>query len=125
MFAATYPSRTRALVALEGYARTTVDESYKIGLSEEESRGMAEAFIAMWGSGNMQRALNPDMPWNEEIRAGWAKQERLAASPKTVRAMMPLVTQMDVADVLPAIRVPTLVLHHVEDQIIRVGGGRF
>ena len=25
--------------------------------------------------------INPDMPWNEEIRAAWARMERLAASP--------------------------------------------
>ena len=27
--------------------------------------------------------MNPDMPWNEEIRAAWARIERLAASPET------------------------------------------
>ena len=31
--------------------------------------------------------LNPDMPWNEEIRATWARMERLAASPRTVALM--------------------------------------
>ena len=39
--------------------------------------------VAMWGSGEFQHVLNPDMPWNEEIRAAWARQERLAASPRT------------------------------------------
>jgi hypothetical protein len=36
--------------------------------------------VAMWGTGEYQHAMNPDMPWNEEIRASWARQERLAAS---------------------------------------------
>ena len=40
------------------------------------------------GSSNM--SINPDMPWNEEIRATWARQERLAASPGTVALMLPL-----------------------------------
>ena len=31
-------------------------------------------------------SLNPDMPWNEEIRAAWARLERLAASPRTLRS---------------------------------------
>ena len=30
--------------------------------------------------------LNPDMPWNEEIRATWARMERLAASPADRRS---------------------------------------
>ncbi len=32
--------------------------------------------------------VNPDMPWNEEIRAGWARMERLAVSPATVALML-------------------------------------
>ena len=31
------------------------------------------------------------MPWNEEIRATWARMERLAASPTTVALVLPLV----------------------------------
>ena len=66
------------------------------------------------------------MPWNEEIRAAWARQERLAASPGTVALMMPLLAEMDVRAVLPTVRVPTLVLHHADDPIdpARVGQGR-
>ena len=40
-----------------------------------------DAAVAVWGTGELQHALNPDMPWNEEIRATWARMERLAASP--------------------------------------------
>ena len=47
---------------------------------EEFTAGM----VAMWGTGQFQHALNPDMPWNEEIRATWARHERLAASPGTL-----------------------------------------
>jgi hypothetical protein len=41
------------------------------------------AMVAMWGTGELQHVLNPDMPWNDEIRATLARQERLAASPTT------------------------------------------
>jgi hypothetical protein len=57
----------------------------------------------------MHHVVNPDMPWNEEIRATWARAERLAASPGIVALMMPLLAEMDVRALLPAIRVPTLV----------------
>ena len=36
----------------------------------------------MWGSGELQHLVNPDMPWNEEIRAAWARLERLAVEPE-------------------------------------------
>jgi class 3 adenylate cyclase len=79
----------------------------------------------MWGSGNNQHVANPDMPWNEEIRATWARMERLAASPATRALMMPLMTEVDVRAVLPTIRVPTLVVHHAEDAIIPPAKGRY
>jgi class 3 adenylate cyclase len=64
------------------------------------------------------------VPWNEEIRATWAKEERLAASPRTVTLMLPL-SQMDLRAILPTIRVPTLVLHHADDQVVLPAAGRY
>jgi pimeloyl-ACP methyl ester carboxylesterase len=75
LFTATHPSRTTALVVLEGYADPLAERTE--GPTPEEVRA---AIVAMWGTGEYQHAMNPDMPWNEEIRASWARQERLAAS---------------------------------------------
>jgi class 3 adenylate cyclase len=61
--------------------------------------------------------INPDMPWNEEIRATWARHDRLAASPATFALMLPLLTEVDVRAVLPTVRVPTLVVHHTDDPL--------
>ena len=108
LFAATHPSRTTALVVLEGYA----DPS-----AIADIEGATATVVAMWGTGEFQPVFNPDMPWNEEIRAMWAREERMAASPRTVAMMMPLV-QLDVRVLLPTVRVPTLVLHHIDDPII-------
>src|ERR1700739_2789172 len=69
--------------------------------------------------------MNPDMPWNEEIRATWARQERLAASPRTVALMMPLLTEVDVRAVLPTVRVPTLVVQHADNPFIRRAMGKY
>jgi len=72
----------------------------------------------MWGTGEFQHLSNPDMPWNEEIRAAWARLERLVASPATFTRMQPLLAEMDVRALLPTVRVPTLVLHHTDDAFI-------
>ena len=113
LFAATHPSRTTALVVLEGYADPIAERTD--GLNPEE---VLAAMVAMWGTGEIQHVLNPDMPWNEEIRATWARHERLAASPGTVALMLPLVAEVDVRAVLPTIRVPTLVVQHADDPLI-------
>src|SRR5215831_4531753 len=110
LFAATHPSRTAALVVLEGYADPFAERAEGLDLDE-----VLAAAKAMWGTGDYEHVLNPDMPWNEEIRATWARHERLAASPRTVALMLPLVSQLDVRAVLPTVRVPTLVVQHTDD----------
>jgi class 3 adenylate cyclase/pimeloyl-ACP methyl ester carboxylesterase len=112
LFAATYPSRTTALVVLEGYADRLSDRTE--GPTPEE---VVAAMAAMYGTGEYQHLMSPDMPWNEEIRASWARLERLAASPRTVALMFPLAIELDVRAVLPTIRVPTLVVHHADDPL--------
>jgi class 3 adenylate cyclase/pimeloyl-ACP methyl ester carboxylesterase len=113
LFAATHPSRTAGLVVLEGYADPMAERTD--GFVPEE---VLAAMVGMWGTGEFERVINPDMPWNEEIRATWARLERLAASPATAALMMPLVSEMDVRALLPAVRVPTLVVQHTDDTLI-------
>ena len=106
LFAATHPSRTTALVVLEGYAKPMVERTE--GLDPEET---SAAMVAMWGTGELEHVLNPDMPWNEEIRAAWARHRTPDGEPRDLALMMPLVTELDVRAVLPTVRVPTLVVH--------------
>jgi class 3 adenylate cyclase len=122
LFAATHPSRTTALVVLEGWA---------IPYAEHPTEGrpipedISAAMVAMWGTGEIQHVQNPDMPWNEEIRAAWARFERLAVSPRTVALLFPLFLELDVRAVLPTIRVPTLVLHHADNQFVPAQLGKY
>jgi class 3 adenylate cyclase len=115
LFAATHPSRTSALVVLDGYAELQTIRPVE---------GIADAMAAMWGTGEFQHLVNPDMPWNEEIRAGWARMERLAASPTTVALMLRLVQEMNVQAVLPTIRIPTLVVQNADDPLITPAMGK-
>jgi class 3 adenylate cyclase len=100
------------LVVLEGYADRLADRTE--GPTREE---VVAAMAAMYGTGEYQHLMSPDMPWNEEVRASWARLERLAASPQTVALMFPLAIDLDVRAVLPTIRVPTLVVHHADDPL--------
>jgi class 3 adenylate cyclase len=118
LFAATHPSRTTALVVLEGYAASG-DRTKLVG-----DEALA-AMVAMWGTGEIQHVLNPDMPWNEEIRATWARMERLAASPGTLALMLPLAAELDVRAVLPIVRVPTLVVQHADDMFSLPEWGKY
>ncbi|QNI05730.1 adenylate/guanylate cyclase domain-containing protein [Mycobacterium kubicae] len=110
LFAATYPSRTTALVVLEG----AVDGRMR---TEAIQQQVLDEIAVSWGTGVLEQVLNPDMPWNEEIRASWARHERLAVSPRAVELMLPLLTEVNSLAILPTVRVPTLVLHHRDDPL--------
>jgi class 3 adenylate cyclase len=120
LFAASHPSRTTALVGLEVYADPTTERT--AGFTPEE---FFDALVATWGTGEFEHVLNPDMPWNEEIRATWARHERLSASPRTVALMMPVVSELYVRELLPTVRVPTLVVQHTDDPFVPPSDGRY
>ncbi|APE16462.1 adenylate/guanylate cyclase domain-containing protein [Mycolicibacterium pallens] len=110
LFAATYPSRTTALV---------LPESTPDGVNRTDSmQDVVASAAAVWGTGELEHVINPDMPWNEEIRAAWARHERLAASPHTAEVMLPLLAEANAHAIFPTVRVPTLLLHHRDDPFI-------
>jgi class 3 adenylate cyclase len=111
VFAATYPSRTAALLVLEGYA------GGQRGADVVHTEAV-NAMVSMWGTGEFMRVMNPDMPWNEEVRATWGRHERLAASPRVVSSITAVALGGDVRALLPTIRVPTLVVHHSDSQFV-------
>jgi class 3 adenylate cyclase len=80
--------------------------------------------VAGWGSGEFQHVINPDMPWNDEIRAAWARHERLAASPGTASLMLSVVGELNVRALFPSVRVPTLVVQHSDDVFIPPAWGK-
>lgn len=112
LFAATYPDRVSKLILFGSYASNT--------LSEE---AIMQRF-KLWGTGVMARALIPDHLDDRDAVNRIAKFERLSASPGTFKAYMALVARIDVRSILPAIRVPTLVLHRRTDALIPVALGR-
>lgn len=116
LFAATHPSRTTTLVVVE----STTDAALRTDAMDE----LGHAAPVLWGSGEIERLLNPDMPWNEEIRAAWARHVRLAASPRTVELVLPLVSEMSARAILPTVRVPTLVLHYSDDPLLPPAKGK-
>jgi len=67
------------------------------------------------------RCPSADVP----MQRWWAQRMRASATPSTVRALMDMNSLVDVRDALPAVRVPTLVLHRVGDALVDVGGARF
>jgi class 3 adenylate cyclase len=120
LFAATYPDRTQALILYGTYA-----DFHTWVLPPDRFERFLEKIDRSWGQGDSLSAFAPTKVADERFRQWWARFERLGASPSAVITLMRMNSQIDVRHILPAIRVPTLVMHRVGDTRVNVEGGRY
>ncbi|MGH8809623.1 MAG: alpha/beta fold hydrolase, partial [Noviherbaspirillum sp.] len=125
MFAATYPDRAPALVLYGTFARFSRADDYPHGYPPEVNERWTSTLETTWGTGELSRSFAPSLAADAAAMRILARLERMAMSPGTARKLFTLLTQTDVRHVLPAIRVPTLILHRTEDQPVRVGHARY
>src|SRR5260370_39388126 len=59
------------------------------------------------------------------LKQWWGRFERLGASPSAVLAVVRMISQIDIGDILSSVHVPTLVIHCTGDTLISVEHGRF
>jgi class 3 adenylate cyclase len=124
-YAAAHPERVSSLVLVDCFARFTAAPDFPIGAPPEEvARTLEEADTAM-GSGLMIDLFAPSVANDARLRRAWARYERQAASPGSTIATVRLIYASDVRQVLPVIRVPTLVIHRAEARGFRVEHGRY
>ncbi len=125
MFAATYPHRVPALVLYGTFARFSRADDYPHGYPAKVNEQWVAGLEATWGTGELSRSFAPSSAADAAAMRNLARLERMAMSPGTARKLFGLLTQTDVRHVLAAIRVPTLILHRVGDQPVRVGHARY
>jgi len=125
LFAATYPEKTLALVMIGTYAKRIRDAEYPWGPTQEQREQFFEVMRKQWGGpvGIDERA--PSVAHDPEFRDWWATYLRMGASPGAALALTQMNAEIDVRNVLPSIRVPSLVIHRSEDQCLKVEEGRF
>ena len=117
-FAATYPDRTVAL-CLDGSVRQRWAPDFPWGWTDEQQERFLAALVPVWGDEDQVdefiRAGFGDQPGNApisdpEFRRWSAKFARYSATPGSYEAFDRMWFETDVRDVLPAVRVPTLVI---------------
>jgi pimeloyl-ACP methyl ester carboxylesterase len=125
LFATTYPERVGALVLYGSYAKRVRDADYPWAPTIEEHRNNLDAVQRDWGGPTQVAIWAPSMADDDRFKRWWGQYLRLGASPAAARAVLEMTLEIDVRDILPAVRVPTLVLHRAGDRRIEVGGGRY
>jgi class 3 adenylate cyclase len=114
LFAATHPERTESLILRGSYARLIRAPGYDIGFDRAVYDQVFAAYAAHWGTAETPSVatLAPSQVGNEAFLRWWARFERLSSTPQNMLANAALNADIDVRQVLPAIRVPTLVVHN-------------
>jgi class 3 adenylate cyclase len=147
LLAASHPERVSSLVLVNGFARATRAPDYPIGSPPEvrdsfidSALGPLEAEPADDGVAGVNARLKPDamrqhldiigvaaptMSGNKEFQRWWDQAGRRGASPATARALIRVFFEADVREVLPLVRVPTLILHRRDNRFVPVDHGRY
>ena len=121
LFAASHPDRTRALVLWGVQARWRQAFDYPWGYTAEEAEREVVRNLNEWPK--RERAL--ELADGDPREAEWLERYwRAAASPSAAAEIERIGADLDIRAVLPAIRVPTLVVHRSLDNVVPIEAAR-
>jgi pimeloyl-ACP methyl ester carboxylesterase/DNA-binding CsgD family transcriptional regulator len=128
-FAASCPERIAALILYAPLPKATRADDYPWAQSAEWWEDTARHFERSWGSPEYMHA---DVAWrapsesgNEAFVRWWGVYRRLGASPGAAADLTRMNARIDVRDLLPKIRAPTLVLARDRDRVISADHARY
>ena len=126
LFAATYPERTAALIVRSAFPRRMWAPDYPWGRTEEEYEREVARDLRMFGPRDQAReSVRMLGSFDDEEVEGFLEMLRFGASPGTLTALHRMNKEIDIRHVLPAVRVPTLVLHGELDTVVPLDAARY
>jgi len=125
LFAATYPTRTSALVLQGSFARLVQSSDQPFGYPQEVLAPTIARFEEQWGTGAVVGNFFPSAADDPVMQEQIARYERNGASPSAMVEIVEMVAAIDVRPILSTIGVPTLVVHSTGDPMIAVEHGRY
>lgn len=129
LFAASHPSRTRGLVLYGGEAKGTWSPDYPWESTKEQWEAYFARAPEFWGTKEWEEKLvsnlAPSRIGDARFTEWLGTMGRMGSSPGTSIALAKSEMNMDVRAILPAIHVPTLVVHVIGDRACDIGEGRY
>jgi DNA-binding SARP family transcriptional activator len=123
LLAATQPERVQSLVLYGTQACFRRGPDYSWGEAEEDVEAMAASIERDWGDHDSSARFAPGA--DKAFGRRWAAYQRASASPSAAAAIMTANYTIDVRQLLPGLRVPTLVVNRRGDAIAPAGAGRY
>jgi pimeloyl-ACP methyl ester carboxylesterase len=124
-FAVTHPQQVSALVLVNTYAHYVQEDDYPWGFPREDLDRRVSAIKEMWATAPSLELIAPSRVADERFRAWYARSARYTAGPDKIADLVRASYEADVRALLPAVSVPTLVLHREGDRFIQLGAGRY
>jgi class 3 adenylate cyclase len=126
LFAAAHPERTVALVLQGGEVRERTDEEWPWGEATAEEFEVSMATIPeRFSQGLGIYRMAPSVAGQEWARVWRARVVTHAATPASAEAFMRMAFDIDVRHVVPAINLPTLIVHAARDGVCNVENARY
>jgi pimeloyl-ACP methyl ester carboxylesterase len=125
VFAATYPERTTALVTVGSFAKRVWSPDYPWAPTPEAREREYLETERSWGKVADADYYAPSMAGDPAFAERLARYFRRSASPQAAVALLRMNTQVDIADVLSAVRVPTLVMNRAGDRDVNIEEARY
>src|SRR4051794_1671961 len=125
MFAATYPERTTELILYGTTPRFSRASDFPHGWTDEFVTRQLAAVEEGWGEGAMMEVFAPGYAGDPLARQMWGRYQRAGASPAMARRVLEALAEIDVREILPAVNVPTLILHRTDERVAAVEGARY
>ncbi len=125
LYAAMHPDETTALVTVNGFASVRQSPAYPWGFGPEAEKNAIKIILERWGTGDVLGYSSPGLGESPGGPEWLARFERAVGSPRRVAIKQQLAFDVDVRDVLPAIKVPTLVLHSERNRFVGLGHAEY
>jgi pimeloyl-ACP methyl ester carboxylesterase len=110
-FSATPPERVSALVLVNSFAHYVREDDYPWGVRREDLDRSVAGVRDAWGTAAGLEVLAPSRIADERFRAWFARSRRFTSGRDVMANMVRVNYETEVRALLPAISVPTLVLH--------------
>ena len=127
LYAATYPERVSAMAIYGSTPRFAISDSFLPEKREsfERIKEQVESLVGAWGEGESVAVFAPTLAGDPGMRRTFGLFERASASPAMVGALFRSWWEMDVTGALPAIDVPTLIVHRRGDPVLSIEAARY
>jgi class 3 adenylate cyclase len=124
-FAAKHPERVTRMILWNSTARMLRDDDYPEGLDPDSLHQLYAMLADGWASENVGALSIPSRSNDQAFLAWYRRYMRSIATPTEVKRVLEASLGQDARPFLPAITMPTLVMHRTNYALIPIGHARY